>query len=554
MRKLAPFETLLFVRIGLLLCCCLLVARQMQAQRFKRYYRSLDHTLPVEWSLHEIISDPGGQDVIMIGDMKGPPPLNVASAMVMRSNSNGEINFTQAIRTNFNTLFNGIRGSTVAVDPLGNYYLGGNSIQNRFGNGSGSERTITSMAPDGQLNWGRLQANHNFESIVFDPQSGSLFALSGQIGNTNPLTDMMINQIDQSGNFLAGTTLLTSGRDQAVKMILVNRKLLICGTHDLDDQPRIIVAMYDMNLQREWSYVYENQDFDFNVADLDWDGASAIGVSGTVSNALGEKEAFLLGLSDNGSPLFFYTYDMAGRFSLDGKSLSSFQANLSRYKRGFLLAGSYTPDHPNQIRSFLICTDPNGQINWANDYSNFSPWTDFTYEESIEDLVYLPGAEQFVAVGNFTRYLRSIPERKWVFQLRAGLENGWVDHDGDGCAREIQVQLSRHQISQQKLGADRMNTGSNGFGYQTETPSLRGTYCIFSPNKVGPITDLEEEYAPIPPKIPRLAQLFSLDGRRLHKQLLTADKERPDWGILPTGIYLEWIEGQTPKKIIINSQ
>jgi hypothetical protein len=503
----------------------------LQAQVFKIYFESDDFAQGQRFNAKEVIAVPNSGEIALVGELKGGAPSHSSWGYVLRTDARGVPVSSTAMGSNFGNMLNGVKANTLAFDEGGNAFVGGASVQNYYGVGAGSERTLTSLDGTGKIAWTTMQANHSFESVIFDDEQQVLVAVSGQVGNTNPQTDLMFNVLEPSGKPVNSICISTPTRDSAVKVIAVPDGYLAVATADLDNDPQILVVRVDINLNILWTRMVENPQYAHTVADVAYNGGNQIMIAGT-SRDLGKQtiQPFVAGMDLDGNVIFYQQYIFPGPAEVFGTGLVHFQAE----DRGYLMSGYFQKPGTTEKRAFIMNMDEEGGLVWTQNYSNFSPYTDYTYEEELSDITFLPRSKMFVAVGSFSRFVQGGIDQRSALMIKAHAYDGKIDDAHISCSVDLDVVMTAENFNSYSVGTLYKQTGFNSFAYQTSFPNFDTRFCegtIFPKrsNRIEAEAELSLDYSGENPQLryvwnPELgdgqAQLIDMQGRRIQQIVL----------------------------------
>ncbi|TAE51157.1 MAG: T9SS C-terminal target domain-containing protein [Bacteroidetes bacterium] len=519
-QMLHPF----FLRFWIALAFALLHT-SAYAQRFKVYYDHLRFPAPLHLSARELAPYMDGQEIALLGEVKEPSPNFASQAFVLKLNLLGAETGHFSYQSMFNTSTNGLYAAGLATDNNGNLYIGGAAIQNGSV-GAGSERVITSLARDGRQRWSQMQPNYAFESVAID-DDGNLLGISGPYGNSLPNTQIMISRYDSEGNFIQAATVSTYTSDQPVKIITLpaGRGFLALGNLDTAGQTRPFVMQLDNDMNPVWANQYELFRSGFQARDIAWSSNGLIGVTGDVATGSGSKP-FLLILDARGEVQAYQSYEW--RDIGTGRATAIAPAvGISGAFDGFVIGGDY--GSASERRTFISSHNRNGDINWAQTYSVFSA-AEYTYSETVSDLLYLPSERAFIATGDFTRFRNGGVNHRAVWVARADIANGETASQGESCSEELRMRALAGIV--RAADGVTLDPGGSSFGISFVPGDLwfDPLYCSYDETRR---EQGEEEGRPAPGiRIPSEmigqtleAEVFDISGRVIWAGAFVAENE-----------------------------
>lgn len=449
------------------------------AQSFKSYTDLRGNADPMKFSVHEVIAIPGTSEYVMTGDFKASAPLFSAGAFLMRADNTGQILLSRLLYTNFPNGTNGVVGRSVAIDPNGNYYVGGASVQNVF-LGGGSERTLTMLNAKGVELWSRMQSNYSFESVIYNDADESILTLSGPVGSAKPNTDMMVNRLNAKGAATGSVTLNTATTDRPVKIIgAPDGGFLALGVYD-EFSPQALLLRLDKNLGKVWSYSFSDNMMTNEPRDIVWHSDGYFAITGLATATTGESFMYIMGVDDMGGLLFYNKYESASGASLIGNGITTYADENSGKDAGFLVAGTFTLPVTGRKRGFVLKTDSFGKVIWSHNYSNLTEITDYDRDETLEDIAYFPGRKDFVAVGNFTQSLQGVVNLRRLIAVRADAALGILSEEYNTCAAGFDIFLSKSSVlNRTSVGIPQSGGGMFGFSYNINDLETFTDYCAW---------------------------------------------------------------------------
>ena len=530
------------------------------AQSWKLYYKSHEMTGASHFQVHEIQPIPGSEDFAIVGEIKGPSPNYSAMAFVVRATKTGEIMEVFAIGEAQTNGSYGIKGSSLAVDDEGNYYVGGSYTTNLTGpTTSGGERTLTAMDAAGNIIWSKMQPDFNVESVLYNEADSSIITASGPVGNSDPTTDILVNRLDKDGKLRHAATFDTPTRDEALKIVAVEGGgYVVAGNYDLDNNPQPFLMRLNDTLGIEWSATYEHSAEAIRLEDIVAHPNGSIGIIGTKTASTGRKTALLFGVDENGDLLFTEYFFMSGAENLEGLAIAAFQSSGARTQSGFMLTGSYFAPGPEDQRSFVINTDTKGLMRWSRTYSHYDQFENM-WNESLTSITYLPDNGQFIAAGHVERFdfNKNVAERG-LTAVRAIVADGLI-MDDNNCSSSIYVLQATDMLTKNTPAVTHSAGGGfQSFGYNTYQPHFTNSWCSLDPSEVQMESELEETVLkirdPFRPQIRRVGQrrfqiiqqdepmdklnlqIWDLSGRVIHE--MNVHGAEFQLNELPAGLYI----------------
>lgn len=428
-------------------------------------------------SANEVLVDEQTGDFLIGGAVKAGAPGYQAMGYMIRTDYQGIPISHAGIRTNSGNSVNGVRVSSIAKDDNDQFYLAGSSVPNLFVHGTNNERTLTAIDDDGKVVYSKMQSSHNFESVIFDEERRLIVALSNNMGVSNPNTDVMVSVFETDGTLVDDINISTTTRDSAVKIIQTEGGYIVVAGSDRDNDKQILVVRLDKDLNLEWSREINNQEKLHEVADVAFDNNETIFIAGTSTDVSdGTVQAFATSIDMRGDIGFYNTYQFQSDQEVFGTGLASIPADAEA--GGFLLCGYFRPKGTTENRAYVLRGTANGEITWANNYSNYSPYTDYTYSESLSDITFVPDGRQFVAVGPHTRMIGTEIDEQNVVMVRASLGRGNLDDYDVGCSINMEVKTEFLGASARSVGTPYTNRAAFPFGYQTLSLEMQQRYCV----------------------------------------------------------------------------
>lgn len=552
----SPF-LLLFLLLGTL-------GLSLQAQTFKTYYHSKAFLDAPVFTVNQLIRVPGTKEIAFAGELKTPSPAFDAYGYVVHTDQDGGLLNMHAIKTNNPNGVNGIRNSGVAMDKFHRYYLAGASVPNLSQNSVMAERTLSSLAPDGKLNWSSMQGLYNFDAVVYNSAFDQLATISGPGDNLTP-TDLVIQQFSTTGSFTNGVRITTPTADQPVSLTPLKGEngYIAVGMQDTAAQSKPFVVRLDGDLNIVWSHVFEVNGLEWNVQDMDVLPEGPIGVSGSVRSVLGGFwQPFLLTIDpDHGEPIFFQQYNIGGSQESRGFGLAAWFDPQEPSTNGWLLAGAWssTAMQSNNRRSFVLKVNDVGKPAWTSTFSNF-PLTDNDLDEFAKDIIYLPISQQFATVGEYSKYEHGILDRRMIFLVKAGIDQGNIGSDPFLCYSSLTTNMTTGIAAHSSLGTAGGVGQTYQFGYLEESLNLLWNYCAYIPepkNKSKLVSSqtsslkidqqdntIRLRLSSVHSEEATLINLFDVTGRRIRQMSLPAGQQEViiSKGGLTEGIYLLHID------------
>ncbi|MEL7532306.1 MAG: hypothetical protein AAFN10_13395, partial [Bacteroidota bacterium] len=296
-------------------------------QGYKTYLVFEEDRTPQKLSANEIIPMEDEADFVIAGAIKQSAPSFSAMGYMMRINSDGYEVLNSGLFTTPTNNQHQININSICQDGTGNFVLGGSTHQNP--GSSGGERILSYVSDKGKVLNTVGQSEHDFVSVVWDEDQDYLVALSNNDGNANPETDIMLSQYDKNGNLINHVSLSTATKDNAVKLIMMSDGYVVVATSDINNTPQVLVAYFDFDLNLLWANEYENADFAHEVADVSHDGNGGLLIVGSSMDILsGLQTGFLIGLENDGSEQFYYTYFLDGDDQVRFSGLSRYNTNI----------------------------------------------------------------------------------------------------------------------------------------------------------------------------------------------------------------------------------
>ncbi|MFK7923875.1 MAG: T9SS type A sorting domain-containing protein [Bacteroidia bacterium] len=546
-----------FTHLALLLGLFLLSLLQLKGQGYKSYLVYEGDREPLKLTANEIIPITDDDDLVITGAIKESGPNATAMAYIMRINADGYQTINSAFFTTQLSTQHEISSQTICQDGQGNFVLGGSSNQNP--GSAGGERILSYVTDKGKLLRTQAQSEHSFESVIWDESQNYLVALSNNEGNTNPNTDIMLSQYDLNGNLINHATLSTPTKDNAAKLIAMPTGYVLAATSDLNNVPQVLVAYFDSDLNLLWANQYSNTDFSHRVEDVVHDGNGSLMIAGSATSVVdGTETAFLMGIEDNGSEQFYYTYFLDGGEQLSFSGLTHYTTNIDGRANGFLLSGSYhDPLLPAERRSFVLNLRGDGSVIWGKTYSVFPRLTDFDFDEELSDILYLPASQQFVAVGSFARSVSGTIDFRAALAVKSNVVNGQIDVQVGDCASELSFYTNSHSFQAFPVGTLYQNASNSSLNFAERELEWELRYCSYSlspkpDNAVNgnPKIDFEVQannqsvanYQLLGPSDWQSGtlELFDIRGAQLASQQIEAQQTVGEWDLpsLSPGVYL----------------
>ncbi len=471
-----------FTYSALLLGLILGIVLPAHAQGFKTYLVFEEDRTPQKLTANEIIPIEDESDFVIAGAIKQGAPNFSALGYMMRINPDGYEVLNSGLFTNQLTNQHEVNIKTICQDGFGNFILGGSSNQNP--GITAGERLLSYVSDQGKVLNTVGQSEHDFVSVVWDEGQDYLVALSNNDGNTNPETDIMLSQYDKAGNLINHSTLSTATKDNAVKLLMMSDGYVAIAGSDVNTNAQILVAYFDFDLNLVWAKEYENVDFTHQVSDVANDGSGGILISGSSTDILsGREQGFLIGLENDGSEQFYYTYFLNGTEQVRFTGLTRYTTSIDGRDRGYLLSGSYHElGSAAERRTFVLNLRADGSIIWGKTYSVFSPWTDFEYDEELSDILFIPNSTEFMTVGSFSRSIKGSGtlDFRAATVVRSNVVNGKIDvQDGD-CAETLNFFINSHSFQGVPVGTIYQNVTTSALAFAERDLDWELRYCSYS--------------------------------------------------------------------------
>ncbi|MEZ4827595.1 MAG: T9SS type A sorting domain-containing protein [Bacteroidia bacterium] len=449
------------------------------SQSFKGYTDLPGDLAPMKLTVNEITAVGGVEEYVLVGDYKSSKPPYQAGAFLIRADHTGQEKLSRLLYTNFPNGTNGVVGRSVAIDPGGNYYLGGASVQNVF-LGGGSERTISMLNAKGLEIWSRMQPNYSFESVIFDESSESILTLSGPVGSANPNTDIMVNRLSLKGAPLGSVTLNTPTTDIPVKiMALPGGEIIALGVYD-ELSPQTLLLRLDKNLDKVWAYAFSDPALDVEPRDMVVHSDGYYAITGQATSPVGESFLYLMGVDELGKVLFFNKYESPAGGTLLSGGITTFTGLTTEADSGFLIAGTHILPGSGRKRGFVLKTDSFGKVIWSHNYSNFTEITDYDRDETLEDIAYFPHSRYFVATGNFTQSLQGVVNQRRIVTVKADADYGLLSEAYNTCAGDMDIVLAKSGVMNvTSVGATVSGGSMFGFTYNIGDMATFTDYCAW---------------------------------------------------------------------------
>ena len=467
----------------LLMACGLPV----NAQYFKVYFRQNTHDVPAVLTVKDLVPV-ANREWVIAGELKDPAPGYRARAYLFRVDPAGRPVLGASIYTNLNHSTNEVRVEDVAVGPAETMYVAGTSIQDPLApvQSSGSERTLTAVSKTGEVLWSRMQPNHSFAGVSVDAQTSTLLALSGP-DHGLPAASLMFTQLDLSGKFLQGFTLLTATEDEPIDLLQLPAGMgyLALGRADIHDARRPYLVRLGPDLEPIWQYTYTDGHQPTEVTGVAFHPDGYHVVCGSFLDDQGAAQPFLLGVNEeDGQVRFFHTFDFGGGFGARAHGVAAFRSQDEGGTEGMLLTGAwFETGKPAIRRSFVLLVDSEGQLRWARTYSS-PPLTDLMEDEFLSVVRYEASSNHFLAAGTHTGFIGAQVYHRWPVLVRASAADGIVDVPGTQCESPLAVTLIPGDMVAHEVTVTRVYGGSiAGFGYFDEAIPLEWSYCAYGDGK-----------------------------------------------------------------------
>jgi len=449
-----------------------------QKDHFKAFLKIRGQDNPTRLQANKLILQPNGKDFYVLSELKAASPDYTNYALLISVDAEGNIQETTTLSSNFQNTVDGVRAASICYDNNDQIYLGGGYTGSWNPLGTGAERTLSALDSQGNLQWSQMQSSFYFADILYDEDLDRIIALSGPSNLANTNYNLQINQFARDGKLGQSFSLLTSSQDYGKALIsLGDKDYGLAGTSLDGSQRSILAAKIDQSLGLVWGSKFSHPDLDMEVMDMSQHVEGRIGISGSLTDLKnGSERAFLLILSEAGEIESFNSYQIASSFSTEGLGLAAFQFN---GKDGFLLTGSYYESNPQERRTFVLRSNLEGEIDWVNTYSDYSP-EDNSWDEVLRDIQVLETEGQFAAIGDVSRYKNGIElDRKAVVMVKASLEEGNMI-SGEACYETLQAANEAFTLDQTALNTSSIQANTAiGFAYQQPNISVDNGYCSF---------------------------------------------------------------------------
>ncbi|MEM7370003.1 MAG: T9SS type A sorting domain-containing protein [Bacteroidota bacterium] len=457
----------------------------LPAQTFKTFYHSKAFLDAPVFTVNKLIRVPGTLEVAFAGELKTPAPAYSTYGYVLHADQNGEVVDMHAQKTNFPNGLNGIRTTGLTMDKLHRYYLAGASVQNLSQNSFAAERTLSSIQPDGKLNWSTMQGFYNFDAVAYDPVDNKLLTISGP-GDILTPPDLVIQKFATNGSLFSGIRISTKTADQPVglKVIPGGEGYIAIGIQDTATEKRPIVVKLDADLNILWSYAYQVNGVEWELKDLDILPNGPIGISGSVFSAKTNSwHPVLMTIHiDNGEPISYHEYSIQGAQEAKGYGLAAWFDPDEPGIRGWLLAGAWSEGSMSTTnrRAFAMKVKDNGKPVWTSSYSNF-PVTEYDQDELAKDIIYFPISQQFSVVGEYSRYEHGDLDRRMIFLVKAGIDQGNIGTEPFMCYAPMTSYVSSNSITHTAIGTSVPVGPAQSFSYTMESLYPVWNYCAYIP-------------------------------------------------------------------------
>lgn len=449
-----------------------------QKDHFKAYLKAPAHEAPTRFQGNKIIPHINGKDFYIAGELKLADPLFENYAFISLVNDEGEVQESFSLKSASQNASDGVRADALLSTPDGNLFLGGGYTGNWSPLGLGSERTLTSLNPQGQIRWSQMQSSFYFADLIYDTDAEQLISISGPQDLIDPAYNLEINSFDTDGKSLSTFSLQTPSQDYGRALAETSSGFAYSGLSLLGGESRILIGSTDKNLQHQWSKVIKHDDLDFSFQDLAYHKEA--GILALTGSALDDKNnlrsSFLLGIAEDGEILFYYNYTPEQNQNSEGLALSPYTFE---GEQGFLLVGAYEAFGEDQRRSFCLKINLLGEIQWAQSYSYYAP-SDNSWDEVLRDVVYREGEKEFLALGDVSRFKNGIElDRKALVLIRADIREGELN-EGESCFEEMNFTPQALAVQEESLGTpNNMGGAAIAFAYQQPSLFIESGYCSF---------------------------------------------------------------------------
>ena len=219
---------------------------------------------------------------------------------------------------------------------------------------------------------------------------------------------------------------------------------------------------------------------------------------------------------------------------------------------------------PKSRRSFAIKTNSYGKPMWSWNYSNFPP-TEFDLDEIAKDVVFIPVANQFVVVGEYTRYQHTDLDRRMIFQIRAGINKGDIGVDNSVCNASMTARMHNELSTTSSKGQTVAEGSVNGYSLPVESLPFNWNYCFYSSETnpkllAGKSSDAAESVSlkTVPflnpkPWLTAVGELYDINGRVVRHIPISEGSERVSFSNhdLASGMYVlrisqegKWVQSE----------
>ncbi|MEM6803345.1 MAG: T9SS type A sorting domain-containing protein [Bacteroidota bacterium] len=419
----------------------------------------------------------------MAGELKLAAPSYENYAFISLINKEGEVQESFSLKSAVQNADDGVRADALLSTADGNLFLGGGYTGNWSPLGLGSERTLTSLNPQGQIRWSQMQSSFYFADLLYDSDAEQIITISGPQDLIDPAYNLEISSFDPDGKALATFSLQSPSQDYGVSLEEINSGFAYAGLSILGGEKRLLIGTIDNNLELRWSKVISQDNFEFSLEDMAYHKeAGILALTGSAFDTKNNvKSTFLLGIAEDGEIRFYQSFIPEQNQNSVGLGLASYSFE---GEEGFLLVGAFNAFGEEQRRSFCIKTDLLGDIQWAQNYSDYAP-SDNSWDEVLRDVVYREGEKEFLALGDVSRFKNGIElDRKSLVLIRADIREGELA-DGESCFEGINFTTQSNALQEESLGTgNNMGGGSISFSYQQPSLFIESGYCSFG--SVGP--------------------------------------------------------------------